>query len=186
MGFAATLPIGQNLSKKGDRLTKQQLLCIMARRKNTKKNNIAEVLPTISRDNGWEMQLDLHSIFPNWEKLVGEEIAEHAQPLKIERGVLWIEVDNSSWLQQIQYEKLGLLDNLNNFLQLTTLKDIKMILPKGEWRKAKPPPKVTFVRPSAKKIAEFQRQVECIADEKCREALMQFWYLAEACKRDRE
>lgn len=158
----------------------------MIGRKKTKKNNLAEILPAISRDNGWEKQLDLHAIFPNWEKLVGGEIAEHTQPLKIERGVLWIEVDNSSWLQQLQYEKLGLLDNLNNFLQLTTLKDIKMILPKGEWRAAKPPAKVTFVRPDAKKVAEFERQVACIADEKCREALMQFWYLAEACKRDGE
>ena len=159
----------------------------MAGKKNNKNNNIADVLPAVSRDNGWERQLDLHSVFPNWEKLVGEEIAGHARPHKIERGVLWIEVENSSWLQQIQFEKMALLDSLNGFLKLTALKDIKMILPKGEWRKTgKPPPKVTFVRPSAKRIAEFQRQVECIADEKCREALMQFWYLAEACQRDKE
>ncbi len=157
----------------------------MAGQKN-KKNTIAEVLPAISRDNGWERQLDLHSIFPNWEKLVGGEVAEHARPHKIERGVLWIEVENSSWLQQIQFEKMALLDSLNGFLKLTALKDIKMILPKGEWHKTRKPPKVTFVRPNAKKIAEFQRQVECIADEKCREALMQFWYLAEACQRDKE
>jgi hypothetical protein len=101
--------------------------------------------------------------------------------------VLWLEVENSSWLQQIQFEKLNLLASLNGFLRLTTIKDIKMILPKGEWTQSGAlPPQVTFVRPNAKKIAEFQRQVECIADEKCREALMQFWYLAEACRRDKK
>lgn len=160
----------------------------MAGARKNRKNDIAGVLPSLLRDNGWEKQLDLHSVFPNWQKLVGNEISEHAQPLKIERGVLWIEVENSSWLQQLQYEKLDLLENLNRFLKLSTLNDIKMILPKGEvWKKAtKPSPKVSFVRPSAEKVAAFQRQVACIADEKCREALMQFWYLAEACKRENE
>ncbi|KJR99547.1 MAG: hypothetical protein VR65_16370 [Desulfobulbaceae bacterium BRH_c16a] len=160
----------------------------MAGLKKNKKNDIAGVLPRLLRDNGWEKQIDLHSIFPNWRKLVGDEICEHAQPLKIERGVLWIEVENSSWLQQFQYEKLDLLDNLNRFLKLSTLNDIKMVLPKGEtWKKVeKPLKKVSFVRPTAEKVTAFQQQVECIADEKCREALMQFWYLAEACKREKE
>jgi hypothetical protein len=158
----------------------------MAGVRRDKRNDIAGVLPSLLRDNGWEKQLDLHAIFPNWQKLVGDEIGEHAQPLKIERGVLWLEVDNSSWLQQLQFEKVELLEILNRFLRLSTLKDIKMVLPKGEVRQktAKPPAKVNFVRPSAEKVAAFQRQVECIADEKCREALMQFWYLAEACKRE--
>lgn len=158
----------------------------MGGKKQSGNNNIAEVLPRVSRDNGWERQLDLHSVFPNWGKLAGEEIAEHARPLKIEKAVLWLEVENSAWLQQIQYVKPELLERLNDFLKLSTLKDIKMVLPKSEWRQAPPSsPKVTFVRPNPEKIAQFQRQAECVADEKCREALIQFWYLAEACKRDK-
>jgi hypothetical protein len=116
---------------------------------------------------------------------------EYAQPLKIERGVLWLEVTNSSWLQQFQYEKLELLDTLNRSLRLSSLKDIKMVLPKGKTGKTKmsdqeSEPSIKFVKPSEEKIAAFQRQVECVADEKCREALMQFWYLAQACKRKTE
>lgn len=119
---------------------------------------------------------------------------EYAQPLKIERGVLWLEVANSSWLQQLQYEKLELLDTLNSCFRLSRLKDIKMVLPKGKKDQGgkagqgekKSGATVQFVRPSEEKIAAFQRQVECVADEKCREALMQFWYLAQACKRKKE
>ena len=160
----------------------------MAGVKKNKQITVAGVLPSLLRDNGWERQVDLHSIFPNWRKLVGDEIYEHAQPLKIERGVLWVEVENSSWLQQFQYEKVELLGILNRFLRLSTLTDIKMVLPKGDiWKKPEAPLKtVNFIRPGAQKVAAFRRQVECIADEKCREALMQFWYLAEACKRGKD
>lgn len=165
----------------------------MAGRVKSNKNQISRLLPSLLQDKGWEQQLDLHSIFPRWQELVGEEMSEYAQPLKIEKGVLWLEVANSSWLQQMQYEKMELLDTLNSCFRLSRLKDIKMVLPKGPAGKTKTigtgrnsSSAIEFVRPDEQKIAAFQRQVECIADEKCREALMQFWYLAQACKRKKE
>ena len=156
--------------------------------KKNKEAVVAAVLPSLMRERGWEKQLDLHSIFPRWQELVGEEVGEHARPLKIVRGTLWMEVENSSWLQHLQYQKIELLDLLNQSLRLTKLSDIKMILPVGQKESTKEPERsVSFVRPDEKKIAAFEQQVSCIADEKCREALMQFWYLSQACRvKDRE
>ena len=164
---------------------------IMTGREKSNQNKISRMLPGLLHDRGWEKQLDLHSIFLSWEELVGDELKEYVQPLQIERGVLWVEVVNSSWLQQLQYEKIELLEKLNRFLRLSRLKDIKMVLAKGTGEKTQRSGResasmVEFVRPSEEQVAAFQRQVECIADEKCREALMQFWYLAQACKRKKE
>ena len=163
----------------------------MTGRIHSRKNQISQVLPGLLQDKGWERQLDLYSIFPRWTELVGEEMSSYAQPLKIEKEVLWLEVANSSWLQQLQYEKLELLDTLNSSFRLARLKDIKMVLPKGSAGKTvksdgQSASAIEFIKPSEEKIAAFQRQIECIADEKCREALMQFWYLAQACKRKTE
>jgi len=163
----------------------------MSGKENFKKNQISRMLPGLVQDKGWEKQLDLHSIFPRWQELVGEEVDRHTQPLKIERDVLWLEVENSAWLQQLQYQKLELLDTLNSCFRLSRLKDIKMVLPKGSAGKSaksdqQSAPVIEFIKPSEEKIAAFKSQVECIADEKCREALMQFWYLAQACKRKTE
>jgi len=151
--------------------------------KKKKEKDISGVLPTLMRERGWEKQLDLYSIFPCWQQLVGEDVSEHAHPLKIVRGTLWLEVENSSWLQHLQYQKIELLDILNQSLRLTRLSDIKMALPVGEKEGEKVPDRVvSFVPPQRDKIAAFEQQVGCIADEKCREALMQFWYLSQACK----
>ena len=157
----------------------------MSVRKQKTDISLAKLLPLLVRDKGWEKQLDLYSIFDKWNEIIGEDVSLYAKPLKIDRGVLWLEVENSSWLQQFQYEKLDFLDALNSFLKIARLKDIKMVLPKG--KKKEPERKksvtVTFVRPPEEKIAAFERQVQGIEDEKCREALMQFWYLSQACKR---
>ena len=162
---------------------------MVAKKKNTSVN-VADLLPSLVRHKGWEKQLDLHSIFPRWLSLVSEDFAKHSVPLKIVREVLWLEVENSSWLQQLQYGKLELLADLNDVLRLGYLKDIKMILPSKKDKLSFNPDEkgsaVRFESPSSEKIASFQRQVDCIEDEKCRDALMQFWYLANACKKKSE
>ena len=162
----------------------------MAAKNKDSSVNVAALLPSLVRHKGWEKQLDLHSIFPRWQSLVNEDFAEHSVPLKIKRDVLWLEVENSSWLQQLQYGKFELLADLNDFLRLGYLKDIKMVLPSKKDALSFNPdakgPAVRFEPPSSEKIASFQQQVGCIEDEKCRDALMQFWYLAEACRKKNE
>ncbi len=150
--------------------------------------SIAKLLPALVRDRGWDKQLDLYSIFDKWNEIIEDDVSLYAKPLKIDRGVLWLEVENSSWLQQLQYEKLGVLEALNGFLKLSQLKDIKMVLPKGREKKPeeKKSEEVHFVRPEEEKISAFRRQIHGIEDEQCREALMQFWYLSQACRRKME
>jgi hypothetical protein len=149
-------------------------------------SSLAGMLPELVDEKGWAKQLDLHSIFPRWEELVPEELAARARPLKVEKNVLWIEVENSAWLQQFQYEKIELLEVLNRHLRFNRLTDIRMLLPKGN---AAGPARddgrgsVTFERPSRQSVADFEKLIESIHDEKCRDSLMRFWYLAQACKR---
>ncbi len=157
----------------------------MIMQKTTRKQQLlAEMLPHLVRDRGWEEQLDLHSVFQDWPRLVDRETGGHSRPLKISRGVLWIEVDNSAWLQQLRFQKQHLLDTVNASLRKSTLKDIKLTLPKG--RSAKEPeqePVLRFIPPPAETVAAFERQIAFIADEQCRDALLRFWYLAHACRR---
>ncbi|MFW2368335.1 MAG: DciA family protein [Desulforhopalus sp.] len=160
----------------------------MSRYRKRQNYSIAELLPSLVHDKGWEKQLDQHALFLEWQERVPEDVAKYAEPLKIEKGVLWVEVENSSWMQQFQYQKLEILDRLNETLRVARLKDLRLVLVKGRDKEpvAKKDFGISFIRPSKEKIAAFEKQVECISDEKCRDALMQFWYLAQACKRKNE
>ncbi|SDO44418.1 DciA family protein [Desulforhopalus singaporensis] len=163
----------------------------MAKKKTDTEELIAATLPRVVRDKGWEKQLELHKIFVHWRDLVDEEVHVHAAPLKIERGILWIEVENSSWLAQLQYRKVEMLENFNSYLQMGRIVDIRMVLPREKEKnphdmKDNSGPLIRFVPPSKAQIAEFSGQVGIIKDEKCREALMQFWYLANACRKEKK
>ncbi|MBB5347023.1 DUF721 domain-containing protein [Desulfoprunum benzoelyticum] len=145
---------------------------------------VADILPRLVRQNGWEIQLDLHSMFGNWSAIVDPETAEHCRPLKIRRGVLWLEVENSAWLQQLRFQKYQLLEAINTTLTRSRIDDIKYVLPEGKHAvKEQPDAPVRFVPPPAAEVTAFRGRISFIDDEQCREALFKFWYLVRACRR---
>lgn len=156
----------------------------MGTARNRKNRTVSGVLPDVVRHKGWDVKLDMHSFFPVWDKVVGEEVAGCSRPLKIVRNVLWLEVENSTWMQQLQFEKSRMLDDINATLKISRIKDIKFLLPR---RCEEPPvrkqPEIVFVPPDPEELRKFEEQVGVIEDEAIREALIRLWYLSKACKR---
>jgi hypothetical protein len=155
--------------------------------KKQRHGDLAQVLPDLVRAKGWEVRLEQYTLLGRWRELVDEDLAAFARPCRIDKGVLWLEVENSSWLQQFQYQTEELLATLNGCLHHSTLKGIRMVLPTAEVVEEIPgssPAGLRFIKPDEAEVATFRRQVEGIADEQCREALVRLWYLSRACRRE--
>ncbi len=159
----------------------------MRKKSEERQGPLGAALPGLIRDCGWEIMLDMHSVFSHWQILADEDTAEHAAPLKIVAGVLWVEVENSGWMQDLQYRKPQLLHSINRFLKKSRIRDLRFVLPEGVKqeveKKAEP---IRFIAPPPEKVREFAQQIESINDTASREALMRFWYLAHACQRPSE
>ncbi len=152
-----------------------------------KKRVISAVLPGVVRDRGWAVKLDMHSFFPIWDKVVSGNAAECSRPLKIVRDVLWLEVDNSTWMQQLQFEKVKILEEINATLKLSRIRDIKFVLPQDDdVEKGGDLRKITFVSPDPEDLEKFEEQASVIEDDAIRDALVRLWYLSKACRRDEE
>jgi EAL domain-containing protein (putative c-di-GMP-specific phosphodiesterase class I) len=48
-----------------------------------------------------------------WEQAVGPMIAKHARALRVEKQVLWVEVDHPIWKSELHHRKRQILDILN-------------------------------------------------------------------------
>lgn len=145
--------------------------------------DLAALLPGISNRQGWRQQLDIHSIFLNWEKLVDPSTSAHARPLKIVNNVLWLEIANSAWMQQLQFQKIQLLETLNKTFRLSRLEDIRFTLTNGHETVERVQPTIHFIQPSAAARESFEQQIALIEDEKVRDSLMSLWYLSHSCQR---
>ncbi len=48
-----------------------------------------------------------------WESIVGPMIAKHTRAIRVEKEVLWIEVDHSIWKSELHHRKQQILERLN-------------------------------------------------------------------------
>lgn len=51
-------------------------------------------------------------VFNRWDEAVGEAVARHAQPVKMERGRLLVEVDEPGWATQLRFLEHDILERL--------------------------------------------------------------------------
>jgi predicted nucleic acid-binding Zn ribbon protein len=42
-------------------------------------------------------------LFGRWEEAVGEQVAQHVRPIKLDGGVLSVEVDDPAWATQVKF-----------------------------------------------------------------------------------
>ncbi|MDJ0771408.1 MAG: DUF721 domain-containing protein [Ilumatobacter sp.] len=42
-------------------------------------------------------------LFGRWDEAVGAQVAEHVQPVKLDGGVLVVEVDDPAWATQVKF-----------------------------------------------------------------------------------
>jgi len=139
----------------------------------------------IIRDKDWEKRFDQHRVFLKWEEVVDSETAACSRPLKVVNDVLWIEVDNSAWAQQLQFKKLQLLEDLNDFLRVSYYADIRFTVGHGaEPVKKAEEKRPRMVPPPAEDIEKFEKQVDFIEDETIKEAMIRLWYVSRAVRRD--
>ncbi len=154
-------------------------------KKKSYQGVVTNALSRVIHDQGWDQQLDMHSVFLVWEELVGETLASCTRPIKIVKGTLWVEVDTSSWMQQIQFEKVTLLEKINDSLKISRIRDLRFLLPeKLHVERKLPETQLRFLSPDGEELKKFQEQTAGIDDEKSREALVRLWYLSHACKRE--
>ncbi len=152
--------------------------------RSRKTDKLSAALPGIMKDKGWECKLDQHRVFVDWKHLVDETMAAYCRPLKVVKDVLWLEVDNSSWMQQFQYQKFFLLETLNNYLKISRFSDIRFVVEeKKKEAPAKKEQSIRFVPPSPEKVERFKAQISFIEDEPTRDSLLRLWYLSQACRK---
>jgi hypothetical protein len=78
-----------------------------------------------------------------WEEVVGPQIAARTRPVRIRDGVLEVNVDQPTWMQQLQLMKPKILAQLNAELGKGTIRDLYLKRGKVNARMGKetePPP----------------------------------------------
>lgn len=94
-------------------------------------DSIKDILEKIRAKNpALRNRLEEATAVEAWEKTVGPQIANHARALKVDAGVLWVEVDHSVWRTELHHRKRQILEKLNAACGKASLTDLFLIEPK--------------------------------------------------------
>jgi hypothetical protein len=78
-----------------------------------------------------------YAVWKVWAEVVGDLIASKAEPVRIEDGKLFIQVSNSTWMQEIQFLKDEIRAKLNARLGAPLVRDLFLILGRKKRRTKK-------------------------------------------------
>ena len=146
----------------------------------------SDVLAGILDRHGVARELREHRILARWRELVGEQHADRTFPDGLERGLLWVRVKNSSWVQELTFLREDLIARINRELGDPPLvREIRFHLGPRERvadddalaptvrirrrieRQREPPPAATGQR-----LTEIEREAAAVGDGDLREAIL--------------
>jgi predicted nucleic acid-binding Zn ribbon protein len=64
---------------------------------------LGDALDAVVRSlRGGAGRAEVRGVFGQWDEAVGEAIAAHVRPVRLERGTLLVEVDDPTWATQVR------------------------------------------------------------------------------------
>ncbi len=66
-----------------------------------------------------------YAVWGVWDKVVGETVAQQAQPAFVRRGILFVKCSSSAWMQELHFMKGTIREELNRLLGKEVIKEIR-------------------------------------------------------------
>jgi predicted nucleic acid-binding Zn ribbon protein len=89
---------------------------------------LKKVVQRVLREYNFTEDIDAYRVFSLWKDIVGEKMADHTKPVRINERVLYVEVDDPLWLTQLKYMKVDILNKIDMRIKKGALKDVRFYL----------------------------------------------------------
>ena len=87
--------------------------------------HIAKSLKDSLKKAGLYQGVKSFKVLEIWPKVVGERIANKTEVNYINNGTLFVEVSNSTWRQELQFQKRDIIEKLNKEVKENLVREIK-------------------------------------------------------------
>jgi len=133
---------------------------------------IGRTVKTVLQNLGMDRIIRKHSIWNGWEEIVGREVASHTRPAFYSGRCLFITVDHSTWMHQLNFLKESIIANINRKLGSEAVKEIRFrmgTLPDEDGKPEDRSPVPTRLGRKERKVVE--ESISMISSKELRETL---------------
>jgi predicted nucleic acid-binding Zn ribbon protein len=89
---------------------------------------VGETLGAVVRRRGWDERLRGATAWSRWSDIVGPDLAERCEPVRIAGGTLLVRAENQVWATQLRYLTSQLLDNAERVLGPGTVREVRIVV----------------------------------------------------------
>ena len=89
--------------------------------------HISGALKKLIKTAGLEKGIAQQKALEIWSETVGEIVSKNTEPTSIEHGILSIKTATPAWRQELQFQKIQIIEKLNKKLNKKLIKDIRFI-----------------------------------------------------------
>jgi predicted nucleic acid-binding Zn ribbon protein len=93
--------------------------------------SIAAALDGVVRSLRGPSRREVGGVFGRWDTAVGEQIAAHVRPLKLDIGVLTVEVDDPAWATQVAFLETTIIERLRDVAGVTVERLVVRVDPRA-------------------------------------------------------
>ena len=87
---------------------------------------VGDILPGVLSSIGMDEKMEEAKLLKEWPEIVGEAVARRSAPRCIIKGQLYIEVENSAWMQEIRFHQGKILERIKERFPGLKLKGIRL------------------------------------------------------------
>lgn len=99
---------------------------------------LGAVLDRVSSKRGWRKQISLAMVLRDWRTVVGDQNAEHSEPVGFADGVLTVRCDSTAWATGMKYSASQIVAKLNEALGQQTVTKVTILGPQApSWKKGR-------------------------------------------------
>ena len=136
---------------------------------------LKETLSAVFATKQWRNQWQLFQLVRDWPRIAGTQVAQLTTPAYFRKDVLWIFVQDSSWMQHLQYAKIDLLGKINQAVgEQTAVADLRWLMQPLSHVDGKRPAVASHpVDPEKERV--FSQLIGGVSHQECRDALQRLW-----------
>ena len=139
-------------------------------------SRLAPQLQALFEQRQWHTLWQAVTITRNWPEIVGQDIAGRAEPACIQKNILWVQVRDSVWMQQLQAMKPQILERVQRSFPEAEIRDIRWRLQTAKPLAANPRSgNREGKKPDPEQARAFGRLTAIIDNKECRDALNRLW-----------
>ena len=97
---------------------------------------LGSALDELVKGREWEGALAEGNLFSSWNEIVGDEIAEHSEPITFFEGTLTVRASSTAWATQLNLLKPTLLEQIRKAAPTVLVEELSILGPKSpSWKR---------------------------------------------------